>query len=366
MFRILVAGAGKIGALIACLLLNSKKYDVVVIDSHIDGVDITRVKNIFPQLNLQKMDVTDVAALHGFAQQEKFSAVISSLPFYLNKYIAELAQQQKLHYFDLTEDIAVTETIKAIAKNATTAFVPQCGLAPGFTGIIAYDLLQQFESVDSIQCRVGAIPQYSNNALHYALTWSTDGVINEYINPCDAIKHGKRIKVPALEDLEIIDIAGEQYEAFNTSGGLGSLAELCDGKIETLNYKTIRYPGHCEKMRFLLEDLDLASEREILKKILERALPKTYQDTVLVYVTAQGLQNKEHIAITRFYKMLPQNFAQLEWSAIQMATASGICVIMDLVLQNAANYHGFIYQEQFSLAAVTNNLFGQYFLSAAQ
>ena len=92
--------------------------------------------------------------------------------------------------------------------------------------------------------RVGALPQFPTNALTYNLTWSTDGLINEYCNPCEAIHDGERMHVLPLEGIEHFSLDGVRYEAFNTSGGLGTLCDTLDGRVRELNYKTIRYQGH--------------------------------------------------------------------------------------------------------------------------
>ena len=245
--------------------------------------------------------------------------------------------------------------------DAKTAFVPQCGLAPGFISIAANSLMQEFEQCYHAKLRVGALPQRTSNALHYSLTWSIDGLINEYGNPCHGIEAGAAAVLVPLEGLETIQIDGCEYEAFNTSGGIGSLGELYIGKIQSLNYKTIRYPGHCEKMRFLMNDLQLNTDRETLKKILERALPTTYQDIVLIYVAVDGVKNGEFIEKTYVKKSYPKLLHGLEWSAIQVSTASSVCTIVDLVLEQGDKYQGLILQENFRLTDVLANRFGQHF-----
>ena len=119
--------------------------------------------------------------------------------------------------------------------------------------------------------RVGALPQFPTNELKYNLTWSTDGLINEYCNPCEAIHDGKSIDVLPLEGLEHFSLDGVDYEAFNTSGGLGTLCETLEGQVRELNYKTVRYPGHRDLMAFLMNELRLSERRELLKDILENA-----------------------------------------------------------------------------------------------
>ena len=221
--------------------------------------------------------------------------------------------------------------------------------------------MQEFEQCHHAKLRVGALPQRVSNALHYSLTWSTVGVINEYGNPCHGIEAGVDVILTPLEGLETIQIDGCEYEAFNTSGGLGSLGELYTGKIQSLNYKTIRYPGHCEKMRLLMNDLKLNEDRDTLKKILERAIPKTNQDIVLIYITVDGIKNGELTEKSYLKKIYPKTISGLEWSAIQVSTASGICAVVELVLERENDYHGLVLQEKFRLEDVLTNRFGQHF-----
>ncbi len=234
-----------------------------------------------------------------------------------------------MHYFDLTEDVAVTRRVSALAREAPAAFVPQCGLAPGFISIAGGELIRHFDTLRSVRLRVGALPQHPHNVLKYSLTWSTEGLINEYGNPCEAIVDGRLVEVRPLEGLEEIEIDGTPYEAFNTSGGLGSLAQTCGARCENMDYKTIRYPGHCAQMRLLMNDLKLNQDRATLKRILENAVPQTLQDVVIVYAAVTGLQQGELREESYVSKIYPQMIAGRLWSAIQVTTAAGICAVLD-------------------------------------
>jgi len=361
MYNIMVTGAGKIGSLIACMLADSKDYQVHLADQDFSGTDVTRLLQAMPEIKTVALDVKDHTSVESYLQKHNIIAVISSLPYFLNSYVAKAAKKAKAHYFDLTEDISVTEAVRTIAENSETAFVPQCGLAPGFISIAANSLMQEFEQCHHAKLRVGALPQRASNALLYSLTWSTDGLINEYGNPCYGIEKGVPVVLQPLEGLETIHIGGCEYEAFNTSGGLGGLGELYTNKIQSLNYKTMRYPGHCAKMKFLMNDLKLNDDRKTLKRILEAAIPKTYQDQVLIYITVEGI--KDGVLTEKSYSKIiyPQVIRGLEWSAIQVSTASGVCAIVDLVLGQSNEYHGLILQENFRLSDVLSNRFGQYY-----
>lgn len=361
MHIVMVAGAGKIGSMIALLLANSGDYKVYLADKNFTGSDAQHVLKIIPEIETLEIDIQHHDAVRKLLKQHQITAVISSLPYFLNVHIAEICKASNTHYFDLTEDTSTTTTVKILSLNSKKAFVPQCGLAPGFISIIANSLMQEFDVCHHAKLRVGALPERSSNGLNYSLTWSTEGLINEYGNPCYAIEAGKNVTMAPLEGIETIEIDGCQYEAFNTSGGVGSLGTLYLGKIQSLNYKTIRYPGHCEKMNFLMNDLKLNTDRETLKRILERAIPKTYQDMVIIYVTVEGIKDGDLIEKSYVKKIYPQVIKGLQWSAIQISTAAGLCAVVDSVLANPENYQGMILQENFQLADMLNNRFGRYY-----
>ena len=241
--KIILLGGGKIGAAIVELLGASGDYDLVVGDHDQTILDTLHRHDAERRV----LDVEDAAALRDIMAGG--DAVVSALPFYLNAGVAEAARDCGLHYFDLTEDVDTTRRVREIADGADRVFMPQCGLAPGFISIVAHDLARRFDSLDAVRLRVGALPQFPTNALNYNLTWSTDGLINEYCNPCEAIHEGKRIETLPLQGIEQFSLDGITYEAFNTSGGLGTLCETLDGKVREVDYKTVRYPGHCMQMR---------------------------------------------------------------------------------------------------------------------
>jgi len=361
MHRVLILGAGKIGALISGLLAESGAYRVQLAD--LDGRAAEAVVRAHGSAHLSALalDASDKTALTGQLAAAPVDAVISSLPFHCNVRVAEAARQARVHYFDLTEDVEVTRSVRTIAAGAAQAFVPQCGLAPGFISIAAAELITHFDELRAVKLRVGALPQHPNNVLKYSLTWSTEGLINEYGNPCQAVSEGRLVELAPLEGLEEIEIDGMRYEAFNTSGGLGSLAETHGARVESMNYKTIRYPGHCEQMRLLMNDLKLNHDRGTLKRILENAVPQTLQDVVIVYVAVTGTQDGQLREENYVNKIYPQVIAGRLWSAIQVTTAAGITAVVDLVLESRGRYRGFIAQEQFPLTDILANRFGRHY-----
>ena len=361
MQKVLVLGAGKIGALISGLLAESDDYDIQLADAKAGAAaEVVNAHNL-NHLAAFDLDATDTDALRAHIQQHQPTAIVSGLPYFCNVAVAEVARAEGLHYFDLTEDVEVTRKVRELGAGSPQVFAPQCGLAPGFISIAAHELIQHFDSLRSVKLRVGALPQHPNNVLKYSLTWSTDGVINEYGNLCTSIVNGVEVDVLPLEGLERIEIDGKSYEAFNTSGGLGSLGETYGDRVTTMNYKTIRYPGHCEQIRLLMNGLRLNDDRPTFKRILENAIPETLQDVVIIYAAVTGLQDGEFREENYVNRVYPQVVAGRLWSAIQITTAAGICCVLDLVLANPGKYSGFVAQEEFVLADVINNRFGRFF-----
>jgi saccharopine dehydrogenase-like NADP-dependent oxidoreductase len=353
MHDIAIIGGGKIGSTIAQLLYRSGDYRVTVID---------RARAQLDQLegcagvSTLALDIADAAALET-ALRGGF-AVLSAAPYHLTTRIAEAAEAVGAHYLDLTEDVASTRVVKALAKTGKTAFALQCGLAPGFVTVVANDLAKGFDALHDVRLRVGALPQYPSNALGYNLTWSTDGVINEYCEPCEAIVDGQRRETTPLEECETLSLDGVTYEAFNTSGGVGALCETLQGQVRNLNYRTIRYPGHAAIMKMLLNDLGLRHRRDLLKDIFETSLPATMQDVVLVFVTVSGLKGGRLMQETYAHKIYAQPVGGVMRSAIQITTAAGICTTLDLLTEGALPQKGFIRQEEIGLARFLDNRFG--------
>lgn len=357
MHRVFIAGAGNIGRLMALLLSHSKDYQVICADKHVDTSYLPAQEG----LEFIQLDITDEKSLTDCLQANNIKSIISCLPYYHNVYIANIAAKLALHYFDLTEDVEVTRTIKRLASDLPCAFVPQCGVAPGFINIVANYLIGQFEKVDAAFLRAGCVPRNTHNTLQYAITWSIEGLINEYGNECYGLVDGKITALQPLEDIEKVELDGTLYEAFNTSGGVGSLIETYQTKVKTLNYKTLRYPGHCEKMRFLMQDLNLNEEREILKHILEKNLPRTHQDVMLIYVSVRGHNNNGYSEENYVNRYHPQIIFGCHWSAIQVTTASSACAVLDLILQQPGRYRGYVKQEDILLDDFFSNRFGNEF-----
>lgn len=359
--KVLILGAGRIGGLLTCLLSTSGDYELDLAGRRLETVRDLIARLQLGSVTVHGVDAADAEALAKLMGSKRFDAVVSALPYHCNPLVADLAARLAIHYFDLTEDIAVTGHIRTISEGARTIFMPQCGVAPGFINIVARNLMQQFTELDTVKLRVGALPQNSSNALKYALLWSTEGMINEYCEPCEAIVGGRTVSLAPLEGLESITLEGCSYEAFNTSGGLGNLAQAYRGKVQSLDYKTIRYPGHCHVLRLLLNDLQLKQDRDTLKRILENALPSTRQDMVIIYASVSGIRDGEFAEESYVRKIYPREIGGTMWSAIQLSTAAGLCGVLDIVLSDPASYRGFVSQESIALDRFIASPYGHYY-----
>ncbi|HNE72260.1 MAG TPA: saccharopine dehydrogenase NADP-binding domain-containing protein [Giesbergeria sp.] len=347
---ITILGAGHIGFAMALLLSRSGDYEVLVADR-----DPLRLHAV-AALGVATCTTGDDAELQR-AIEGRF-AVLNALPFHCAVGVATLCARAGVHYFDLTEDVPSTQAIRALAQGARSVLMPQCGLAPGFIGIVGNDLARRFDELHSLRMRVGALPRYPQGALRYNLTWSTEGLINEYCNPCEAIVDGAKTTVAALDGLETFALDGVEYEAFNTSGGLGTLTETLAGRARQVDYKSIRYPGHCAILKLLLNDLRLRERRDLLKEIFEAAIPTTEQDVIVVFASSTGVQGGRLVQESHSSRILGCEVDGHRLSAIQRTTAAGICAALDLVAQGKLPQQGFVGQEQVALTDFLANRFG--------
>jgi saccharopine dehydrogenase-like NADP-dependent oxidoreductase len=348
---VLVIGLGKVGRLVATLLFENGYRTTGLDSSSHRGYPFKIVKGRVQSKSVLKKAIKD------------HDAVVTCLPYDLNLEVARETHSAGKHYFDLTEDVPTTEAIKKLSKTAKGVMAPQCGLAPGFICIVGANLAGKFRNLRSIELRVGALPQHPRGLLGYAFNWSPEGVVNEYLNDCEVIKESKRAKVTAMEGLETIVIDGVPLEAFATSGGLGTMCETYEGNVEKLNYKTIRYPGHCQLMKFFFNELFMRKDRQKAGEILVNAKPPVNDDVVFVHAAVEGQQNGKLMREEFVRSYYPLGIAGQDWRAIAWTTAASVCAVVDLVSRGVLPQKGFIKQEDIPLDQFFKTPTGQYFLS---
>lgn len=339
--RVVVLGLGGVGSLVAAMLRD--------LGVTVRGVDVRDgLKNI-EGVEIVTQDLTDRATLKTAMTNQ--DAVISCLPFQQTLAVAETARAAGLHYFDPTEDVRTTKAIRKLAADANYVMIPQNGLAPGFIGILGAAIAKRFDEdgLRHIRLRVGALPQNPIGQLGYAGNWSLQGLVHEYIADCEAIVDGEARIIPPLRNPEILRIFGQEFEAFTTSGGLGTMTDTFAGRVESLNYKSIRYSGHLNCMRLLLEELRYRNDPDALVRLLADALPPNDQDRVLIHASVQGvaggrLQTQEIVA-----DYWPMEIAGRLRTAITWTTAASIVAVMELVSEQLLPQKGFVKQEDIPL-----------------
>jgi saccharopine dehydrogenase-like NADP-dependent oxidoreductase len=349
-----VIGLGKVGELVAVLLADSG-FTVTAFDA--------RNRSDLP-FACKALDVRDGAALR--AALAGADAVVSCMPYNLNLGVAEAAHEGGVHYFDLTEDVPTTNRVLELAAQKPRAvYAPQCGLAPGLIGIIGSWLTKQFEEIKSIELKVGALPRHPAGLLGYAFNWSAEGVVNEYLNDCEVLRSGHRQMVPAMTEVERVVIGGIELEASLTSGGLGTMCETFEGRVQRLDYKTMRYPGHFELMRFFFDELGLRQRRELAGEILVDAKPPVDDDVVYLHAAVEGRSDsssggqpyrKQYV---RAYQPLEINGRS--WRAISWTTAASAAAVVELVAAGRLAQSGFIKQEDISFADLLSTKNGALF-----
>lgn len=352
--NVLVLGAGKVGSTVADMVAEYHGLPVTLADLKPGRGDESDALVRRVSLNVESAEDLNVAL-------SAHSVVINALPFYLAERVATQAAKCGVHYFDLTEDVAATKAIRDISTTATSVLMPQSGLAPGVIGMLGGYLAGRFHELYDLRLRVGALTRNATNSLRYNFTWSIDGVINEYCNPCDAIVNGQLLSVQPMEGHETFTLDAEAFEAFNTSGGLGTLCETLKGKVRNLDYKTIRYPGHRDAMDFLLHDLRLIERRDLLRQVLEHAVPHSREDVVILFASASGLRDGRFEQETRVGRVFGAPLRGKDRTAIELTTAAGVVGVFELLQQGKLPLAGFVGQEQAPLEEFLSTKVGHYY-----
>ena len=296
--RFVVLGAGMMGRAVAFdLAQNQGKDSLTVIDANKAACDSL---GKWLDIDVQNHDANDSAIDSHIKGSE---AVIVALPYGFNLQFMKKAIAAGSHFCDLggNDDVVSSQlALDTAAKNADVLCLPDCGLAPGMADILGAHLATQFDSVDELTIRVGGLPQHPVPPMNYQLVFSVGGLINEYKEKCKVLRGGKITLVDPMDEVEDLEFENiGKLEAFTTSGGAAWLPEMFQGKINKLDYKTIRYPGHAVIIRSILK-LGLADENEIApgitpRKVLETQMAKNLrgddEDLVLLRVTASGKVN---------------------------------------------------------------------------
>ena len=342
----LLLGAGLQGTAIAFDLLAQvpDTTRLTAFDGRQEALDALAAR--LPDARLQTVcgDVRDEAVLAPLMAEA--DVVISAVNYWYNAQLTALAIAGGAHFLDLggNNDVVARQFEQdAAARAAGVAVVPDCGLAPGLAGILGYHLVEQLDRTESLKLRVGGLPAEPRPPLNYKLVFSVQGLINEYIEPAQVIREGRLQTVPSLSELEHLTFPEPfgELEAFQTSGGTSTLPQTLDGRVPNLDYKTIRYKGHCAQIRLLHElgltdsrPLDLGdvqvAPRQVLAHLLERKLDLPGEDVVLLLVEAEGWDTGG-AAVRRTLRIIDRHDRDHNISAMARMTGYPVAIIARLL-----------------------------------
>jgi len=342
--NILIFGAGMMGKAIAYDLSCHSNFDTITIadkDTHaISSIDhFIKDKRINPVV----LDVAKSKKVRELLREQDIA--VSALPYMFNYMLAKNAIETKTHFLDLggNNDVVKKEiSLDKEARKRNVLVIPDCGLAPGLTSIITRDIVDRMEYIDYVKIRVGGLPLYPKPPLNYQIVFSPYGLINEYVEDAVVLDHGEVKRKKSLTEIETVEFPEPfgKMEAFLTSGGCSTLPYTYKDRIGYLDYKTIRYPGHCEKFK-LLVDLGLTKKEKIdvngrpiapvdfLAKILLKSLPKNEPDVVLLKVLSKGEVNEEKYKME--YEMIDYYDEKNKITAMMRTTGYSTSIIAQMI-----------------------------------
>jgi lysine 6-dehydrogenase len=355
----LILGAGQMAQAIVHDLRQQKDTEQIIIADHSEEALRRIISTVDdPRLLIKKVSVTQKEEIG--ALMKGVDGVISAVPYTYNVQLTRWAIDNHCHFVDLGGNNTIVEqqfTLATKAEKEKVSIIPDCGLAPGMVSVIVAKISEEMEKIEQLQIRVGGLPVKPKTPLKYMLVFSANGLINEYIEPAMILKQGKPTQVPSLTGLEQLYFPPPfgELEAFYTSGGTSTLPLTYEGKIQNLDYKTIRYPGHFALMKALI-DLDFADDkpirfqgreatpRELFETLLQSALTFSDEDLVLIRVTAEGLISSIKKQIR--YQAIEYGDKKSGLTAMMRTTAFPASTIIQMLVRGQIKQHGVLRQEQ--------------------
>lgn len=355
MMNILVLGAGRMGlGAVHDLVQQPDVTTVTVADAVAEKAHRIAALSGSPKVKPVALDASNHVAVVELMKQH--AAAISCVNYWLNEKLARAAIEAGCHFCDLGGNNTVVDAELALDEEARARgvnIIPDCGLAPGMVAVLVAHGAQRFSKLDEIHIRVGGLPQAPKQPLDYQLVFSVEGLINEYIEPARVIRGGRIVEVESMTEVEALDFPAPfgTMEAFQTSGGTSTLPETFLGKVQELDYKTIRYQGHCAKFKTMI-DLGLCSSepmtvdgvdvkpRRVLGDLLVRNLPADEPDVVLVRVEVVGEGKRLR------YDIIDAHDPKTGLSAMMRTTAFPASIVALMMARNQTLAKGALPQER--------------------
>ncbi|MBT8294095.1 MAG: saccharopine dehydrogenase NADP-binding domain-containing protein [Eudoraea sp.] len=368
-YNIIIAGAGGIAQAAGLLLMEWSEVPPTVF---IGNRTLSKALKVARWIEEGTTNPCSVKAFHlpgeGLTEEMKEilgqgDVLLDCLPGSLAPKIAGLAKDFNLHYANLTEYVEETEEIMALAKDATTGFVLQTGLAPGYINILANQLFQQFcsdfevDKADKLELRVGALTSHAVAPHYYGFTWSPVGVATEYLKDTPVLRDFKKTRLPSLSERATIIIDGITYEEDLTSGGAADLPDALANKVGVLDYKTLRYPGHYAWVEEQRSGLGNTPEAiAALQHKMEAQIPHIEDDKIVLYAAVEGKDKEGTLYKREIAKQIqPQRVGRHQLRAIQIATAAPLLQSAQLMLESP--YSGVVLQSQIDPKSFLNGNF---------
>lgn len=360
--NVIIFGAGKQAQICAKELANNQLVGkLTIVDRDAAALDKLQRQIASTNVVIEPLDFSETAQIE-FIIAKGTDLTISCAPYQFNAFIASAAIRYGSNYIDLGGSVGVRkqqQALDAIARGKNVIAIPDVGLAPGLTSILAKKLVEDFEGYDEIKdikLRCGGLPANSNiNTLKYFQSFSIAGLINEYFDRCEVLRNGAVGSLEGLAELETLKVDGfaHDFEAFCTSGGASTLPESYVGKVTNLDYKTIRYAGHHKYLSFLFElgftntnaEVGNVTPRQILESRLSKYLPTDQPDIVII--TAEGTAIKDGKETTIGYQIVQANDKEKGYSAMQQMTVYPVLAIAELILKGEIKETGVQTQENF-------------------
>jgi len=357
--NVLIIGAGMMGRAIAFDLSHFSNFKNIIV-----GEKENKVRKSASQfLGKKNIEITAINVENVERVKKHFEAVdavISAAPYRFNYTLAKIAVETGTHFIDLGGNNAIVKKERGLFKRAQkegVTIIPDSGLAPGLVSIITHDIVNHMDTVDFVKIRVGGLPLHPQPPLNYQIVFSPYGLINEYVEDAIVLDHGKILYKKSMTDIEYLEFPRPfgTMEAFLTSGGCSTLPYTYKDIIRYLDYKTIRYPGHCEKINTFLE-LGLAEEtkipigttavspRDIFASLLVKHVPSTGEDVVLLKVFSEGRKNGK--TLRREYLLIDYYDTKHDITAMMRTTGYPVSITAQMIENGTIQQRGVFCPEE--------------------
>jgi saccharopine dehydrogenase-like NADP-dependent oxidoreductase len=346
-FKVSIFGAGQVGSALAGYLSGDGGLAVDVIDPSEQALDKLR-------------DLDFPVTLHHLRHAEAIPGLlggtdvtVAAAPDRAIASIARAAAVAKTHFLDFSPlNPAAGKELLPLA--ADRVILNGCGVSPGIVETIASSLIARHAPICDLSIRVGSLPRHPTNRLGYGQIWDIDGLIDEYTNPCEALRNGERVWLAPLEGLERVVLDGVTYEGFTTSRGLKDLTMFSKAGIRNVTFRTLRYPGHLDHMLFLLDDLGLRNRRDMLRSLLLNGLPIIEEDELVIFLTARSERGARKVEASVSHRFRP-NSALGPFNAITSVAAGYAAGLLSMMRDGKLGTSGFVAHQAISSHEILRN-----------